>query len=678
MGMQNAVAFRGQTWKQISPKETGLRIFQVRPRVNFFCIVPLLLLLAVHSACGQTINTQPQNQTVSVGSNVTFTVAASGSGTLTYQWQLNTTNISSATGSSFTIANAQPTNAGDYQVVVSNGSGSVTSSNATLSVGSAVAVTNFFLITMDDVLGRLDVNPTLNQIYLTTGGNSSYSALAIDGGTFAQRNVGAGFSASVDVSNNNYWCAELYSGNVIVRSGATDATVTTVQLSACPTETAVDAPHRRVWVATQCGGGNDPVYAINADTYAVQAGPIGSGGGLGDILVNPATDRAYIAVSGTSKRVDPSTFAVTANAFGFVVGANPQSDLLYAVTFSGVLQILNGAPDPEVILNSVTLPFAMGASQIGINTNLNRIYVGSSYADVVQILDASSGAILGAFALGNGLNISTIRVDPTRNRVYVTGNSAGGLGYLAVFQDNGGGTGPVQPLSINTQPQSQSVGVGSNVTFTVAASGSGVLSYQWQYYGTNIASATASSFTITGAQSINAGDYQVVVSNGSSNVTSASVALSVGSGQAVTNLPFITGTPTFGRLQVNPVLNQIYMAAGGNSSYQVIAVDGGTFAQRNVGEGFSAEVDATNNNYWSAELYLGTVVVRSGTTDGTLTTVQLSACPTETAVDAPHRRVWVAAQCGSSGGDPVWAINADTYAVQAGPIGSGGGWATSW
>src|SRR5262249_20104628 len=64
-----------------------------------------------------SITTQPGNQTVCPGNNVTFTVVASGS-SLTYQWRKNTVNISGATSSSYTITNATAGDAGNYDVVV--------------------------------------------------------------------------------------------------------------------------------------------------------------------------------------------------------------------------------------------------------------------------------------------------------------------------------------------------------------------------------------------------------------------------------------------------------------------------------------------------------------------------------------------------------------------------------
>jgi hypothetical protein len=79
------------------------------------------------------ITQQPQDRTVPAGSNATFSVTVSGT-PVSYQWCFNGTNISGATGSSWTRINSQISHAGDYFVVVSNAAGSVTSTVATLTV----------------------------------------------------------------------------------------------------------------------------------------------------------------------------------------------------------------------------------------------------------------------------------------------------------------------------------------------------------------------------------------------------------------------------------------------------------------------------------------------------------------------------------------------------------------
>jgi len=87
------------------------------------------------SATAPSITTQPANASTTAGGTVTFTVAASGTAPITYQWQKNGTAISGATDSSYTTPAVQAADDGAiFTVVVTNSAGSVTSSGAKLSV----------------------------------------------------------------------------------------------------------------------------------------------------------------------------------------------------------------------------------------------------------------------------------------------------------------------------------------------------------------------------------------------------------------------------------------------------------------------------------------------------------------------------------------------------------------
>lgn len=88
-----------------------------------------------------TFVTEPVSQTVNQTSNVTFTVQATGTGTLVYQWRFNNEPISGATGTSYTRTNVQPSHAGNYAVVVIHDDGSAISSNAMLTVNSPPTIT---------------------------------------------------------------------------------------------------------------------------------------------------------------------------------------------------------------------------------------------------------------------------------------------------------------------------------------------------------------------------------------------------------------------------------------------------------------------------------------------------------------------------------------------------------
>jgi len=80
------------------------------------------------------ITNQPQSITVPQGNPATFSVTATGTPPLSYQWRKNGVNINGATNSSYTIASVVPADQGNYSVVVSNSGGSVTSNDASLTV----------------------------------------------------------------------------------------------------------------------------------------------------------------------------------------------------------------------------------------------------------------------------------------------------------------------------------------------------------------------------------------------------------------------------------------------------------------------------------------------------------------------------------------------------------------
>ena len=93
------------------------------------------------------ITTNPVSQTVLVGGNVTLQVAATGNGTLTYQWYFNGgklangSHVSGATTATLTLTGVTTANAGSYKVIVANASGPATSTVATVTVLAPASVT---------------------------------------------------------------------------------------------------------------------------------------------------------------------------------------------------------------------------------------------------------------------------------------------------------------------------------------------------------------------------------------------------------------------------------------------------------------------------------------------------------------------------------------------------------
>jgi len=120
------------------------------------------------------ITAQPSGQTVAVGGTATFIVVAGGTPPLSYQWSVNSTNISTATNASLTLTNVQSAQAGNYQVTINSPYGATNSVAAVLTVISGLA-TYFF----DDFNG-----PSLNPIWRTNlppahnGGNGGSDTAA--------------------------------------------------------------------------------------------------------------------------------------------------------------------------------------------------------------------------------------------------------------------------------------------------------------------------------------------------------------------------------------------------------------------------------------------------------------------------------------------------------------------
>jgi pectate lyase len=81
-----------------------------------------------------TITTQPVAQSAPLGSNVSFTVAASGTSPFNYQWQKDGADINGPNSDTLSLSNVQDADAAVYTVVVSNAAGSATSGGAALAV----------------------------------------------------------------------------------------------------------------------------------------------------------------------------------------------------------------------------------------------------------------------------------------------------------------------------------------------------------------------------------------------------------------------------------------------------------------------------------------------------------------------------------------------------------------
>jgi hypothetical protein len=97
-------------------------------------VAPTATLTVTSAVVAPAIVTPPAPQAVAAGASVTFSVTASGSVPLTYQWTRDGRALAGATGPSLTLSAVQPSDAGTYAVTVANSAGSAAAVGARLTV----------------------------------------------------------------------------------------------------------------------------------------------------------------------------------------------------------------------------------------------------------------------------------------------------------------------------------------------------------------------------------------------------------------------------------------------------------------------------------------------------------------------------------------------------------------
>jgi len=136
-------------------------------------VASLAAMLTVNAgAVAPSITTQPASQTVTVGQAAFFSVAATGTASLNYQWKKNSVAISGATSSSYTTPATVTSDSGElFTVTVSNSAGSATSTAALLTVN---AVTSTLKITTAQLPAGTLANAYTSTL-VATGGTPPYT-----------------------------------------------------------------------------------------------------------------------------------------------------------------------------------------------------------------------------------------------------------------------------------------------------------------------------------------------------------------------------------------------------------------------------------------------------------------------------------------------------------------------
>ena len=131
-----------------------------------------------------TITTQPSSVTVDRGAAVTFSVVATATPPVSYQWRKGGVNIPGVTTATVIFPVAVTSDAGSYDVVVTNAAGSVTSTSATLSFVETPPELSLPKATNPRFSQRTDGSRLVDIYYALDGGTSSVAlGVSLDGGT---------------------------------------------------------------------------------------------------------------------------------------------------------------------------------------------------------------------------------------------------------------------------------------------------------------------------------------------------------------------------------------------------------------------------------------------------------------------------------------------------------------
>ncbi|HKW55711.1 MAG TPA: immunoglobulin domain-containing protein, partial [Candidatus Acidoferrum sp.] len=296
---------------------------------------------ASSSTAAPAITTQPVNQTVTAGQTATFSVLATGTAPLSYQWQKNGANIAGATGTSYTTPATATTDSGStFDVVVSNTAGSATSTTATLTVNAA------------PVAPTITTQP-VNQT-VTAGQTATFSVVA--SGTaplsYQWQDNGANVTGATSSNYTTPATTTLQTGSkfdVVVTDPAGSVTSSAVTLTVSAT---VVAPTITTQPVSQT------VTAGQTATFSVVAS------GTAPLNYQWQKNGANIAgATGTSYTTPATATTDSGSTFDVVVSNTAGSATSNAATLT-----VNAAPAPAIQVSSNSINF--GNDVVGILTSL--------------------------------------------------------------------------------------------------------------------------------------------------------------------------------------------------------------------------------------------------------------------------------------------------------------------
>ncbi|HEY3854910.1 MAG TPA: hypothetical protein VGO67_10995 [Verrucomicrobiae bacterium] len=542
------------------------------------------------------ITAQPASVVETANGTARFTVAALGSPTLSYQWYTNGVPVAGATASSLAYDNVTTFESGTvFKVVVTNGYGAVTSTNATLTVNA-----NFFI---GHNLAVVSVGGPGEFVSSSDTGNSVHILQFTPGGTpisTLDLPTSGPESFALDGSATEGFMTMTENGQYLVLGGYNAAPGTVTGGLAASTSTNVPRA-----VVTIDGNGNYAMPIANPNIYstfnirgAVFDGTNNfwvSGGGA------PSDPKGVFYV-GTPGSIGASAVQVDVGETG--TGnervLNIFNDTLYISTGSvshGIFALTGpNSPPPPIGLPTnppiqvIAQPgSASGPYDFAFDSGNTTCYVADGNLGGIIKYTNNAGSWVSNYMIpagGPGTNVGGLAVDFTQTPavLYATTLLSGAAGnqlisiidsgvgstatVLATATANAGGSNyfrgvrfvPGEGPSITNEPAPVVQAAGGDATFTVGVSGTPPFQYQWYTNGTEVDGGTNSSVTLTDLNLNQTGTMvAVAVKNGYGTTASGSVLLTV----QTPNSPFNVG--------INPPTS-LTVNAGGTASFTASAV----------------------------------------------------------------------------------------------------------
>jgi hypothetical protein len=505
----------------------------------------LLCTAALVRAAAPGIGTEPSNSTNCPGTTATFTVVATGTDPLSYQWYFNETNaIVDATNASVSVVGVTGANAGGYSVIITNAEGSITSAvvqlvvltataatptgNATVCEGATVTLTTiasgtgpFTYVWRKD--GGAPLGSTSNQLDIV-------GAVVADSGVYSVEVTGACNSVTNadTVTVNAATAATGPSGTTTICAGG-NATFTTAA-----TGTGLSYVWRKDGGAPLASTSNqlDIAGAVvgDAGVYSVEvSGACGSVTNSATLVVNAAT----AATGPSSTAVCPgvnATFTVSATGSGTLTyvwrkdgGAPLSSD-------SNQLDLVSvSAGDAGVY--SVEVTGTCGSVTNSATLTVNTVTAATGPSGTTTICAGGSATFTTA-ATGTGLSYVWRKdggapLASTSNQLDIVAAVVGDAGVYSVEVTGACGsvtnsaTLVVNAATAATGPSSTAVCPGANATFTVSASGTGPFTYVWRKDGGAPLSSDSNQLDLVSVSAGDAGVYSVEVTGTCGSVTNS-------------------------------------------------------------------------------------------------------------------------------------------------------------